>query len=96
MEDNKALIDSLARKVAGLIDDNRRLRGELGRLTGENDRTVRQRREAEEKIRLLEKRIKTLETAGSFVGNRDDNRAARLRVNKLLREIDRCIALMNR
>lgn len=30
------------------------------------------------------------------MGNRGDSRIARLRVNKLLREIDKCLALMNK
>ena len=44
----------------------------------------------------IEKRIKTLETAGGFLTSRTDRRTARLRVNRLLREIDGCIALMNK
>ena len=95
MDDNKTFIDSLGKKISGIIDDNRRLRREVARQAEELGRLVLRNREAEEKNRLLEKRIKTLETAGAFAGNRMESRAARLRVNRLLREIDRCIALLN-
>ena len=43
-----------------------------------------------------ELQVETLETAAGLMGNRGDSRIARLRVNKLLREIDKCLALMNK
>ena len=92
MDDRTKLVESLGKKIDRVLDDNRRLRS----LTTERDRLLRQKREAENRIRLLEKRIKTLETAGGFLSSRTDRRTARLRVNRLLREIDGCIALMNK
>ena len=80
MDDNKAIIDSLKKKVSRIIEDNRRLRSEVRELTAER----------------AGRRIKTLETAAGLMGNRGDSRIARLRVNKLLREIDKCLALMNK
>lgn len=89
-------IETLRDKVQRLIDDNRSLRAELGKLTAEREKITRQKRQAEEKVLELEKRVRVLETAGALSGQAGDTRAARQRVNKLLREIDRCIALMNR
>ena len=57
---------------------------------------VLEKRAAETEIRQLGRRIETLETAAGLMGNRGDSRIARLRVNKLLREIDKCLALMNK
>ena len=91
MDDRTKLVESLGKKIDRVLDDNRRLRSEALGLTTERDRLLRQNR-----IRLLEKRIKTLETAGGFLTSRTDRRTARLRVNRLLREIDGCIALMNK
>lgn len=89
-------IETLREKVQQLIDDNRSLRAELGKMIAEREKIARQKRQAEEKILELEKRVRVLETAGALSGQRGNTRAARQRVNKLLREIDRCIALMNR
>ncbi len=89
-------IDTLRDKVQQLIDDNRSLRAELRKMTDDREKITRQKRQAEEKILELEKRMRVLETAGALSGQEGNNRAARQRVNKLLREIDRCIALMNR
>mgnify|MGYP001835534567 CR=1 FL=1 len=95
MDDNKAIIDSLKKKVSRIIEDNRRLRSEVRELTAERDTVILEKRAAETEIRQLGRRIETLETAG-LMGNRGDSRIARLRVNKLLREIDKCLALMNK
>ncbi|WP_418671231.1 hypothetical protein [Alistipes ihumii] len=96
MDDRTKLVESLGKKIDRVLDENRRLRSEALGLTTERDRLLRQKREAENRIRLLEKRIRTLETAGGFLTSRTDRRTARLRVNRLLREIDGCIALMNK
>ena len=64
MDDRTKLVESLGKKIDRVLDDNRRLRSEALGLTTERDRLLRQKREAENRIRLLEKRIKTLETAG--------------------------------
>ena len=94
--ESKTIIATLKGQVGKLLDDNRMLRAELKKLVAERERIALQKREAEEKILALEKRVRTLETARAFAGSKADNKAARLRVNRLIREIDNCIALMNR
>lgn len=94
--ESKTIIATLKGQVGKLLDDNRMLRAELKKLVAERERIALQKREAEEKILALEKRVRTLEIARAFAGSKADNKAARLRVNRLIREIDNCIALMNR
>ena len=94
--ESKTIIATLKGQVGKLLDDNRMLRAELKKLVAERERIALQKREAEEKILALEKRVRTLETARAFAGSKGDNKAVRLRVNRLIREIDNCIALMNR
>ena len=96
MDDNKAIIDSLKKKVSRIIEDNRQLRNEVRELTAERDAIILEKRAAETEARQLGRRVETLETAAGLMGNRGDSRIARLRVNKLLREIDKCLALMNK
>ena len=68
------------------------LKEKVGKLLADN----RMLRAELKKLLALEKQVQTLETARAFAGSKADNRAARLRVNRLIREIDNCIALMNR
>ncbi len=96
MDDSRKEVESLKKKVAKIIDDNRSLRQELSRLTEDYTKVVREKRVCEENIRRLNRRIEALEISGGLAGNHDDRRVARLRVNKLLREIDKCLALMNK
>lgn len=94
--DNKIIIEELRNKVDLLISDNQSLRKELAKTEADRDRVTSQRRKCEENIATLEKRVKVLELKGSLIGNKADNRVARLRVNALIKEIDSCIALMNK
>ncbi len=48
------------------------------------------------KISELEEKYKTLQLAKSFSDVHSDSHDARIRVNKIVREIDKCIALLNK
>lgn len=95
MEQNRA-IEVLGAKVQRLIDENRMLRAELKKRASAYEKAALGKRKAEEKALELEKRLRTLDAAGALAGAGGDTKAARQRVNKLLREIDQCIALLNR
>ena len=56
MDDNKAIIDSLKKKVSRIIEDNRRLRSEVRELTAERDTVILEKRAAETEIRQLGRR----------------------------------------
>jgi FtsZ-binding cell division protein ZapB len=47
----------------------------------------------EEKKDLIDK-YKTLKTANSLISN-DENQIAKLKISKMVKEIDKCIALLN-
>lgn len=48
------------------------------------------------KIIELERKANTLEMAGSLVSNENSSEAAKQKVSKIVREIDKCIALLNK
>lgn len=93
---NEDKIKALAVKVDKLIADNKKLRGGLKKALDEKDHSQTQRRYCEQRIKELEQRVKVLEATGSMMGSREDNRTARLRVNRLIKEIDTCIAMINK
>lgn len=90
-----AIIKSLSEKVARLIEDNRSVRGEREKLVKECGRLKTENRELKHTITALEKRVKVLELGEGFTGGGADTKQAKARINRLMREIDRCIALMN-
>ena len=49
-----------------------------------------------ENLRHLEEKNKILKLSTSIQGEKEDNKAARKKINELVREIDKCIALLNK
>ncbi len=48
----------------------------------------------EKQIDELKKKVSNLELQSAFTGSSQDNEAARKKVDKMIKEIDKCIALM--
>jgi len=96
---SKVVIDNIAKLAERLIGQNRKLRAELdrsessrGKLAAENSRLATENA-------ALRHRLTVMELAEGFAGaaaDGDGTRAARARVGRLMREVDRCIALVNR
>ncbi len=91
-----AVIDTIKAKIERLVADNRRLRGDYAKVVGQRDKAKAENRELAEQVARLEKRIKVLELRESMAGSSEDTKAARARVNRLMREVDKCIALLNK
>ena len=96
---SKALIDSIAKGAERLISENRRLRSEGVRLEAEKVRLKETNRHLAEKGALMERQLTVRDIASGFAGEETDRQGkkiARARVNRLLREVDKCMALLNR
>ena len=65
-------------------------------LTKERDKLLGQKHRLEERVREQDTRIKSLELAEVMRGGDGNVERAKARVNNLLREVDRCIALIKR
>lgn len=62
------------------------------KIVGLNDKIYTLRQEKFELVQKLEK----LKLANLILSGSDENREAKNRINKMVREIDKCIALLNR
>lgn len=94
--DRRATIESLRDKIGRLIDDNGRLRRECDALSAEREALKTENRDLKLAAAALEKRVGMLELGDSLAGGGVDTKQARARINRLMREIDRCIALINK
>jgi regulator of replication initiation timing len=93
------IIGSIEKKVARLIADNRRLRDERSKLAAAKERLRGENRQLAERLAEAERTVAILELREGFAGETVDKtstRAARARVNRLMREVDRCLALLNK
>lgn len=90
------IVISLRDKVLKLIEQNTSLQNELDRVVARKDRLKEDNVELTLRITEMEKRIKHLELAQGVASGREDKKLARARVNRLMREVDACIALLSK
>ena len=96
MDEAKAMIDRLRARVSAILAAHERTKDDLGKRTAERDKLLGERENLERKVAELEQRIRVLELKEGMESVSGSSKAARERVNRLLREVDQCLALMNR
>lgn len=90
------VVVSLTEKVGKLIEQNVRLERECADLIEQRDKVKRENRRLQEEMQKMEHRLSLLEMGNGMSGNDKEVKRARQQINRLVREIDRCIALMNK
>ncbi|HCC71005.1 MAG TPA: hypothetical protein DEQ09_07640 [Bacteroidales bacterium] len=85
----------LKRKVDELLFSYGEMQTELEVLRSEKEEIEKELREKEEDFIIIEKKYNKLQLSGAIKGDEESTQVARKRINKLVREIDKCIALLN-
>ena len=88
------MIDKLKKRIQQLIAAYESERAERIRLEAELDRSESQNTEYRKQITELERTIDNLKLADAFKAGNADNTEARKKIDKLIKEIDKCITLM--
>ena len=96
MNQGLVVLERLKNKVSQLVADNVRQQDAINRLRGELSKRDGEIERLKTNVKELEDKIKVLELTQGIVGVAGGAKAARDRVNRLLREVDKCIALMNK
>ena len=86
----------LNKKVEELFDKYNDLRTKNTDLTKENDTLKRYLQDREEKVKELEIKYERIKISGALMGEGEGAVKAKQTINELVREIDRCVALLNR
>ncbi|MFZ0471804.1 MAG: hypothetical protein WAL94_04250 [Bacteroidales bacterium] len=86
----------LRRSVEALVSEHEKLRELAADLKNELSDVRRQLAEKNEEVKELQTRYERAKFSGAVLGNGDDAAKARKRVSELVREIDKCIALLDR
>ncbi len=92
----KIIITELKAQVAALVADHKRLSQLNGDLERQREKLLIERRELQEQVLGLNAEISSLRLGEALSGNGTDKSKARARVNQLMREVDRCIALLSK
>ena len=86
----------LNRKLDELFNRYNNLRSELVNLRNVNEELKIDLHEREERIKELELKYERVKLSGALLGEGENALEAKRKINELVREIDRCVALLNR
>ncbi len=98
MEQNglKAQLTSLERKMKLLINDYQQAKKEVEQLQSENNSLKSAAQEKEEQINSFQNTIKIGKIVGSIDAEESSSSDLKNRVDEYIREIDKCIAHLNK
>ena len=88
------MLETLKQRIQKLIALYETEKAERVKLRMELEKTQRQNEAYREQITELEREIDNLKLKGAFMADGANNAQARKRIDKLVKEIDRCISLM--
>ena len=88
------MIEKLRQRIQELISAYETERQERKRLESELEKSTMQNKTYKEQIIELERTIDNLKLADAFKSGNADNTEARKKIDRLIKEIDRCITLM--
>ncbi len=94
--DQVYIIDDLKQKFQSLRERLVEHKNSNLELEAENNKLGDKLREQKEELNELRKQNNTLKLAKAFSAESEESQDAKLRINKIVREIDKCIALLNR
>jgi predicted nucleic acid-binding Zn-ribbon protein len=86
----------LNRKLDELFNRYNNLRSELGNLRNVNEELKVDLHERDARIKELELKYERVKLSGALLGEGENATEAKRKINELVREIDRCVALLNR
>lgn len=93
---DKRIVSHLTAQVERLIEDHRRISADCRTLVAERDELAAENRTLKQRLRELDIRVKSMELGLGLSGKSGDRERARVRVNSLLREVDKCIAMLDK
>ena len=86
------MLDELRQKITQLIAAYESEKAECDRLRAALDKSTEQNKAYEKQIIELERQIDNQKLAGAFLTG--DNAESKKRIDRLIKEIDKCISLM--
>ena len=92
----KTIINSIESKVGKLIEQLQQIQRKKSDLQKDNDALVAKLEEQEKKVSALQDKVKLMNISKSDDVDKDDVKETRLKINEYVREIDKCIALLNK
>jgi len=93
---NGEIISSLKDKISIIINNYISLKEENNHLKFDNKNLAEKLKQNKKETGNLEEKFNNIKLAKTLVNASEDTHEAKLKVNRIVREIDKCIALLNR
>jgi len=90
------ILDHLKNKVQKVFNLYDRLKSENAALLKEKNELEKKLKDKESEIEFLKNKHNKLKIAKSILASSGDKHDARIKINRIVREIDNCIALLNK
>ncbi len=91
----KSIITRIEGRVDQLIEDHKRLTQLCRDLTSERDELLGEKRELQLEVKRLNHEVSIHQLCEGLASNSASRDRARARVNRLMREVDKCINLLS-
>ena len=95
MSVNTEIISKINKHIDGLVAINKKLLMENANLKNDISTLKANISQKEEQLNKLKKEHEVLSIAKSLSGDGESNKEAKLKINELVREIDKCISLLH-
>ena len=92
----KGVIMNIAAQVDRLVGEHAALAKACSELTAERDSLRDENKTLKLQIRELQQQLSRMQLSDGLSGGSADRERAKARINRLLREVDRCIALLDK
>jgi len=89
------IVNRLEGKLSKLLSQHTILQQENIKLLQNQNNLQQQLVKKQEMIEVLEKNYESLRVANTIVGSKEDKHATKLKINTLIREIDKCIVQLS-
>ena len=92
----KNIIENIENKLTKFIDNHNELKSKLEIIEKENKKISLKLIEKKQEVLNLQEKIKLMNISKSVDVSNEDLHSTRLKINEYVREIDKCIALLNK
>ncbi len=89
------IVENLEAKLSKILSKYAILQQENLKLMQHNNNLQQQLNKQQDVIGELEKKYESLRVANTIVGSKEDKHATKLKINTLIREIDKCIVQLS-
>ncbi len=96
MAEASKIVENLEVKINHLISSHKNVVSERKKLTDKNNELSELVSQQQSEIAQLTEKVKMVKLAKSIEGSGEDTSKLKLKINEVLREVDKCIAMLNK